>query len=150
MSTLIKAAAVAGVLASVCLVSAGGIRRSDSVVKVKTEVKPAEGGKATVVVRLDIQPGWHLYANPVGHEDFESGRVVLKVAGADAKITYPTGKEIDDPKIGKYKIYEKAVEILATVDRVPTSANPLEMTLRLQSCDDRNCLPPATVKLTAP
>jgi len=141
----------AGVGVSLTLATAGGVKRSDSVVKVKAKLdKAAPPGKAVVVVSLDIQPGWHLYANPVGNEDFESNRVVVKVAGVDANIDYPAGKVLKDAKLGSFNIYENKVEIRATVDRVPTEANPLQLTVRLSSCDDKECLPPSTVKLSVP
>lgn len=147
----IGAAMVALCGLSLALVNAGGAKRSDAVVKVKAKVdKVTQTGKAVVVVSLDILPGWHLYANPVGHEDFESGRVQVKFSGAEAAIDYPAGKVVDDAKIGKYKIYENKIDIIATVDRVPSATNPLELSVRLQSCDDKNCLPPATVKLMVP
>lgn len=133
------------------LVSAGGAKRSDSVVKVKAQLdKAAAPGKAVVVVSLDIAPGWHLYANPVGNEDFEPNRVVVKVAGAEATVDYPPGKLVSDKKLGDYKIYENKVDIRATVDRIPTEANPLQVIVRVQSCDDKECLAPSNVKLTLP
>lgn len=130
------------------LAPAGGGKRSDSVVKIKSSLEKAPAGMAVVLLHLDIAPGWHLYANPVDHEDLESGAVVVKVANANANITYPPGKVVNDKTLGKYKIYENKITIRATVDRDISEANPLDVSVRLQSCDDKNCLPPATVKLT--
>ncbi|MEI7685631.1 MAG: protein-disulfide reductase DsbD N-terminal domain-containing protein [Planctomycetota bacterium] len=142
----------AGVGVSLTLATAGGVKRSDSVVKVKARLdKAAPPGKAVVVVSLDIQPGWHLYANPVGNEEWEQSRVLVKVTGADAKVEYPPpGRVLKDAKLGSFNIYENKVDIRATVDRVPTEANPLQLTVRLSSCDDKECLPPSTVKVSVP
>lgn len=128
---------------------AGG-KKSDSVVAIKPRLEKTAAGKSVVVFSLDIQKGWHLYANPVNHDFFEGGQVVVKALGTDAKITYPPGTTRVDKKLGKYDVYEKKVEIRATFDRVVDAANPVEFTIKLQSCDDDVCLVPATVKLTVP
>jgi DsbC/DsbD-like thiol-disulfide interchange protein len=124
-------------------------RRSDSVVKAKARLEKSPAGKAVVVVTLDVNPGWHLYANPVGNEDLDGSQVIVKIADAKADIAYPAGKEITDKTLGKYKIYEDKVEIRATLDKAPSASGPIDVSIRVQACDDKNCLPPATMKLQA-
>ena len=138
-----------GLALTVPLAPAGAAKKSDAVVKVKAKLDKSVSGKDVVVVNLEIEKGWHLYANPVGNEDFESGQVVVKLGDVPAKITYPAGKLVDDPIIGKYKVYEDKIEIRATLDR-PAAKTPLEVSVRLQSCNDKVCLPPATVKVMVP
>ncbi len=142
-------AAAAIALMSPFAASQGG-KKSDSVVKVKAKLDKAPAGKAVVVLTLDIQPGWHLYANPVGLEDLESSQVVVKFANAAAKIEYPVGKVITDVTLGNYNVYEDTVAIRATIDRAAGDTSPIEITVRLQACDAKTCLPPATVKVSVP
>jgi len=141
-------------LGAVALVAYAGGTRSDSVVKVKAEAVEAPPGKAVVLVHLDIKPGWHLYANPVGNEDLASGQVVVKAAGKNppkaVKIEYPKGKEKEDKTIGSYRVYTDKVSIRAIVDRVAGDANPLEFSVRLQACSGQTCLLPSTVRVSVP
>jgi DsbC/DsbD-like thiol-disulfide interchange protein len=146
---LLSSVVVTALVLMVSFTPAGDAKKSDSVVKVKAKLEKSAAGKEIVVVNLEIQAGWHLYANPVGNEDFESGQVVVKLTDNPAKIAYPVGKTVTDPIIGKYKVYEDKIEIRATLDR-PASKTPLEVSIRLQSCNDKVCLPPATVKVNVP
>jgi DsbC/DsbD-like thiol-disulfide interchange protein len=128
-------------------------KRSDSVVKIKAKLDKAPAGKAVVVLNLDIESGWHLYANPPDHEDLGDSQVVVKVAGVQAAIDYPKGKQVNDKYLGKYKSYGDKIEIRATFDRKADDNTPIEVSLYLQACTDKTpmtCLPPATVKLTVP
>jgi DsbC/DsbD-like thiol-disulfide interchange protein len=125
-------------------------RRSDTVVTTKARLEKSAAGKSVVVISLDIKPGWHLYANPVGNEDLDGSQVVVTFADAKAEIVYPAGKEVTDKDLGKYKIYEDKVEIRATLDRAIGATAPVELIVQISACDDKNCLPPAKVKLTVP
>lgn len=130
-------------------------KRSDSVVKVKAKLDDkAPAGKAVVVLQLEIEPGWHLYANPPEHEDLGDSQLVVKVAGSDAaKIEYPKGKLVNDKFLGKFKKYDEKIEVRAIVDRKAGDNGPIQLTISLQSCSDSApliCLPPAIVKVTVP
>jgi uncharacterized protein YyaL (SSP411 family) len=135
----------------------GGVKKSDSVVKIKASVdpeKPGDDGKQVVTVTITIDKGWHLYANPVGNEDLESSQTKVSVSGKekleDVTVEYPEGKEINDATVGKYKVYEDKVTIKATVKRAKGDTGSLEVTVKFQSCSDSSCLLPATKKLTVP
>jgi DsbC/DsbD-like thiol-disulfide interchange protein len=123
--------------------------------KVKAEVsadKPDGSGQQTVTIKLSIDKGWHLYANPVGNPDLASTQTKLAIVGKGeaVKIDYPAGVEIKDDTIGNYRIYKGDVAIKAVVKRAAGETGPVEMTLFFQACDDSTCLLPATVKLTVP
>jgi len=126
---------------------------SESKVKIKAEAnKPDAEGKQTVTIHLDIDKGWHLYANPVGNKDSESSQTVVNVkAGSplkSVKIDYPAGKLVKDTLVGDYKVYEDKVVIKAHVQRASGDDSPLQVILDIQACDKNNCLQPSTVKLT--
>jgi DsbC/DsbD-like thiol-disulfide interchange protein len=146
------AALLAAALATAALAAAPP--KSDSVVKATAAAdKPGADGKQTVTLTLEIEKGWHLYANPVGLDDLASVQTTVSVAAKgklDAvKIDYPAGKEIKDPVVGKYRVYEDKVVIPITVTRAKDDAGPLELTVKLQACNDKTCLLPGEVKVTA-
>jgi hypothetical protein len=129
-------------------------KKSDAVVKVKaTADKPGADGKQTLTITLDIERPWHLYANPVGNEDFASAQTTISVSARakpeDVKIDYPPGKLLKDPA-GDFKVYEGQVTIKAHLRRARGDTGPLEVSVKLQACNDKSCLLPATVKVTVP
>ena len=124
-----------------------GAKRSDAHVKVQAKAGPQEGGKQKVTVSLDVAPGWHIYANPVGNEDLVPAQTVVQFKAdgkpAEATIDYPKGKVHKDKIVGDYHVYEDKVTITATVE----GKGPLEVSVKLQACDSKRCLLPATVKV---
>lgn len=124
--------------------------KSDSKVKVTaTTLKPDADGRQAFSVQLDIEKGWHLYANPVP-EDFPGLPTTVSVGGKvdpkDIKVEYPQGDLIKGPE-GVYKIYQGKTTIKASVRRAKGDASPLELKVELQACSDTHCLLPATVVL---
>jgi len=135
----------------------GDAKRSDSVVSATASVEPkvpGADGKQVVTVDLKIESGWHIYANPPGVDDLApvqtTVNVSAKVKPRQIKIDYPEGKLIDDPAVGKYKVYEDKAAIKATVVRGTGDTGPLEITIRFQACNEKTCLLPAIKKLTVP
>jgi uncharacterized protein YyaL (SSP411 family) len=129
-----------------------GGKKSDAMVKTTAEAAPPDaGGKQVVTITMSIEPGWHIYANPVGQEDLESVQTDVKLEPKnqldEVKVEYPPGKVVDDKVLGKYKIFEGQVEIKATIKRKAGDKSPLEVTAKFQSCNDKQCLLPATVKV---
>ena len=68
------------------------------------------------------------------------------------RIKFWLGDEsvIDDKVLGKYRVYEGKVTIKAAVRRAKGDTSPLEVSVKLQACDDKQCLLPATIKRTVP
>jgi hypothetical protein len=128
--------------------------KSDSVVKA-TAVAGTVGsdGKQTVTLTLAIDKGWHLYANPVGNEDLTSVQTAVKAAAkgslGDVKVDYPPGKKIKDPVLGEYSIYEDKAVIAVNVTRAGGDDSPVELTVRVQACSEKECLLPAEIKVAA-
>jgi uncharacterized protein YyaL (SSP411 family) len=139
------------------LVHAGGAKKSDSVVKAKAGVtpeKPDIDGKQVVTLTLTIDKGWHIYANPPGLDDLVPVQTTVmvnaKTKPQDVQMEYPQGQVISDKILGKYRVYEDKVSIMATVRRATGDMSPLEVTVKFQSCNDKQCLLPATIKVTVP
>ena len=152
-TTLVLAAAFAALTLAAGPIAAQGTK-SDSVVKIETAAdKPDADGKQVVTLKLTIDKGWHLYANPVP-KDFVGLPVEVKFAGktkpATFKVEYPEGKEVKDADAGNHKVYEDKAEIKVTVQRAKDDTGPLELVVAVQACTDKKCLLPATVKVSVP
>lgn len=135
--------------------SAGGLAKSDSKVKATAVAGKLDAtGKQVITLTLDIEKGWHLYANPVGNEDFAGNKTEVVVKGAvnpDAtKVAYPKG----DPykQAGQsFMIYEHQIRIPILVQR--TEKGSVDLFIRVNACsegDNGVCLPGGTVKVQVP
>jgi hypothetical protein len=130
-------------------------KKSDAVVKATAKAdKPDADGEQTVTITLDIEKPWHLYANPVGNEDLANAQTTVTISAKakpeDVKIDYPVGKVKKDSIVGDYKVYEGKVAIKARVKRAKDDTSPLKVTIKLQACNDKSCLLPATIEIPTP
>jgi DsbC/DsbD-like thiol-disulfide interchange protein len=128
------------------------VKTSSDMVKVEAAAgKIAADGTQEVTLTLNVEDGWHLYANPVGNVDLASAQTTVKITGAtkpkDVKIAYPKGNVVKDATVGDYSTYEGKVVIKARVSRAKDDTGPLEVSIKLQACNEKTCLPPGTVKL---
>jgi DsbC/DsbD-like thiol-disulfide interchange protein len=122
--------------------------KSDSKVKATaTADKAGADGKQVITVKLAIDPGWHIYANPCG----DSGTpTVVTIEGKKSdqyKVEYPPGKSVTEKDVGTFAIYEDNAAIKVTVHRTQGDS-PLKLKVKLQACDQNACLVPATVELS--
>jgi hypothetical protein len=146
LTSLAPAAAPAGV-------SAQGAKKSDALVKATaTAGKPDADGKQDVTVTLTVDKPWHIYANPVGLEDLADAQttVTFDPKAKPLKVQYPEGKVIKDKVLGDYRVYEDKVTIKAQVRRARGETGPLQVSVKVQACNDKTCLLPAVIKLTVP
>jgi DsbC/DsbD-like thiol-disulfide interchange protein len=128
-------------------------KKSDAVVKVTATADKPVDGKQVILITLDIDPKYHIYANPVGNEDHESSKTSVSVGKpkvASFKVDYPAGIVVKDAVVGDYKIYKGKVTIKAMVQREKGSVGPLEVAVKLQACSKSSCLVPATIKVAVP
>jgi len=123
----------------------------------KVRLKLAEGGKALIgetgeiVLTLDIEPGWHVNANPASME-FLIPTVAKSSAGGqslDIPTDYPRGR-VSDIVLGDtaLEVYDDGASIRLLPDEKQTTAlkeaGKLDMTVRVQACSDEGiCLAPA-------
>jgi len=129
-------------------------KRSDAVVKVAaTASKIDAAGKQTVTVTLDVDKGWHIYANPVLDDMLASIQTVVsvdaKTAPKEVKVIYPAGK-LHEKDGEKYSYYVGKVTIQVQVQRAAGDTSPLDATIRFSACDSSSCLFPATKKISLP
>jgi uncharacterized protein YyaL (SSP411 family) len=125
---------------------------ADVVSATATLGEPDKDGKRALTVTLKLQAPWHIYANPVGHDDLELARTTVDVYAAGkklpAKIAYPKGKAEKDPKGAEYRTYEGEAVIKGEV--TVTEAIELEVRVKVQACttgENGRCLLPATLKI---
>ena len=131
---------------------AGGATKSASKVKASVEASKVEkDGKQTVTITLAIQKGWHLYANPVNHDLLGDAQTTVKVKGkvSDVRVKYPEGRTHIDKK-EKFDIYEGTVKIPVTLKRAAGDTSPLEINVKVNACDENQCLQQSIIKLTVP
>lgn len=113
------------------------------------------GGKCEIVLFLDIQEGWHINANPARPDLLIPTKFTLASQTGITldRVSYPKGKEftvegLDEPAL----VYEKKAIIRGTLS-IPATAgqaafDPIEIKIKYQPCNDRQCLAPKTAKLT--
>lgn len=122
----------------------------------KVRLNLAEGGKALIgetgeiVLTLDIEPGWHVNANPASME-FLIPTVAKSSAGGqslDIPTEYPRGR-VSDIVLGDtaLEVYDDGASIRLRPDgkqiAVLEKVGRLEMIVRAQACSDEGvCLAP--------
>ena len=121
------------------------------------------GDRLVLAVVLGIQAGWHVNADAaqiLASSDFKPIATTLEVAvGADGlafgRIHYPEAHELDaDYGLGPMhlKVFEGRTVFFVpvTVANVAESgARLVHLELRVQACDDRQCLAPKTIPVQA-
>ena len=120
----------------------------------ETTLAPGEAGD--VLVRLQIQNGYHVNANPPSQSYLKATEIELKPQeGISVEfITYP------DPLLKTFsfsetplKVYEGETELKVHL-KADKSASPgkhnLSAKLRVQACDDKVCYAPGALDVTVP
>ena len=137
-----------------CVVIAQG-SDSSKVVKVEISKDPATTAEEKfVVITLAVEPGYHLYANPVINPELASVQtsVSIKSEGKSipAKVEYPVGKLVKDDVVGDYSTYEGTIKIKLRVVVARNQTTPLDVVVKYQACSKKSCLAPAVATLQLP
>jgi hypothetical protein len=130
---------------------------STDVVKVTPEeLTLAKGESGYAVVRLQVQNGYHINANPASFPYLIATELQLPPASGITVsfVIYPepltkTFAFADQP----LKVYEGDTAVKAMVRATPAAAagqHNLSAKLRVQACDDQVCYVPGTIDLTVP
>ena len=130
---------------------AGQARKTSAdVVRGGLVLEPAAGGFQAFRVELAIDPPYHVYANPVGSKLLADAETRVEVwrdgRKVDAEVAYPTGIKIPDALTGEHLVY-RAKAVLA--GKVKAGPGRWEVRVRVQACDEKQCLAAATLKLAA-
>lgn len=126
--------------------------------KVKAEAhlslnKLAAGRECQILIRLKVQEGWHVNSNPTRPKGLPATEVLFK-GKLGTKLTdvrYPPGHLISLQGFEeKVSVYDGQVDIFGKLV-VPVEAagqvEDMEIVIRYQACDDRECLIPTSIKL---
>ena len=118
-------------------------------------IKP--GYKFTAKVTAQMQGGWHIYSTTQGAggpiptrftvPDGQPFKLAGAVSGPRPHVAMDSNFEI------KTETYEGSAIFtvrLAVAADASARAQALNINVRYQACNDKNCLPPHTVKLSAP
>jgi hypothetical protein len=126
---------------------------------VKAAAQPVEipaGGSAEAVVRLTIQDGYHVNANPPTYPYLKA--TVLELSPSEGvsagDVTYPkavnrTFAFAEQP----LAVYEGATDlkVLLKADKTAkTGERSISGRLRIQACDEQVCYPPGAIELVMP
>ncbi len=122
--------------------------RSDSRVKSTIKAGPiGADGKQTVELLLKIDPGWYIYANPIGHEDFVDYQVTVRAIGVkEYKVEYP-GSAAASKEFGDYrlKVFDRDTTIAIELIRIPGEPATLRTVVNAAKGEQCPLLPGALV-----
>jgi uncharacterized protein YyaL (SSP411 family) len=118
----------------------------------------APGEAFSVAVRVQIEPGFHLYGPPPAGSEMLVQATTLKllpVEGLQAGAQkLPKGNAQEDPLLGgKVTVYEDSIGFTFEVDidaNASLGARELIIELSYQACDEKLCLPPGKIVLSTP
>jgi len=115
------------------------------------------GDKFTAQVTAQIQGGWHVYSITQGAggpiptritvPDGQAFKLAGNVSGQRPHVAFDPNFEINTETYEGSTTFK--VPIAVTAD-APAGEQTLNVSVRYQACNDKNCLPPRTVKLSAP
>lgn len=116
------------------------------------------GETVTVSVTATVKPPYHIYSIvPVPSPGPQETHVTISAPGVTAVggVEESAPKTLNDPNFGKaVGIHEGTATFTQklTVEKTATPAPtvPLTISVRFMACDDKSCLPPKTVTVTAP
>jgi len=138
------------------------LRSRSRIVVATASVTPAAvkpGQKATLTVNVQVAPGYHIYTNKPGDEYVIPTQISL-MGGSPTGVAlggpiYPASNASIPSPQGKGHIagYSGGVAVKVPLT-VAASAKPgttvLTGTLRAQACNDKMCLPPVSLFISAP
>jgi hypothetical protein len=130
---------------------------SEGVVKAAPQpVEISAGGSGEAIVRLTIQNGYHVNANPPTYPYLKATSLEISAAEGvmTAFVTYPKALDKKFPFAEKpLSVYEGETDLKATLktDKAAKKGErSIPARLRIQACDDQVCYPPGTLELTIP
>ncbi len=121
-----------------------------------TEVQISAGGSADAIVRVTIQSGYHINANPASDTYLKATELILKPADGLSVgfITYPS------PVKKKFSFSQKLLAVyegetaikvyLKAAKSAAKGQHSFAGKLNVQACDDQVCYAPGTIDLSIP
>jgi DsbC/DsbD-like thiol-disulfide interchange protein len=126
---------------------------------IRTAVQPTEinaGGSGDAIVRLTIQNGYHINANPPTYPYLKATELEIPPSqGISVDFVYypaPLQRKFEFAE-KPLAVYEGAIELKARLkaDKATKKGEQsIPARLRIQACDEQVCYPPGTINLTIP
>ena len=114
------------------------------------------GGEAEAVVKLSIQNGYHVNANPPTYPYLRATEVVVQTGDGVSVgfITYPNSLNkkfsFAEKPLSVYE-GEAAIKVMLKAARsAPKGTRSLPAKVNVQACDDQVCYAPGTLELSIP
>jgi uncharacterized protein YyaL (SSP411 family) len=131
-------------------------RRVDSsdVVRIELNRGSVADGLESFFLKINVEKGWHIYANPVGNKDLldSATQVEMLIDGKVVEhsgIAFPKGTAKTE-KDGAYDTYEGEQTITIRLNRDQTkNAKSVAVRVKVVACDDKTCLKPSTIRVDA-
>ncbi len=110
---------------------------------VRASATHAGADTSPVLVRLVIDEGWHVNANPASLPFL----IPTKVEGAGGEALYPEGHWFR-PAFSEdaIRVYQNDVEIPVALPKA--TRPPTRLSVHVQACDETRCLPPDRIEVT--
>ena len=135
-------------------------RRISSETLVKAEAQPVElaaDGSADAIVKVTVQNGYHINANPASFPYLVATELEIPES-EDIAVNYtyypnPLVKKFSFSPDQPLRVYEGETPIRASLLAAKTAAKgqrSLAATLRIQACDDQVCYPPGSIAVAIP
>ena len=125
----------------------GTARQAAGPVAASLELEPATAdGWRSFELRLEIEPGWHLYApdssEPVTEVEISGNELELD------SVEYPAASEVAGGEgLTPLKVFTGEVRVHG---RLRPAADQGRLVLRFQACDERRCLAPQSLSWSVP
>jgi thioredoxin:protein disulfide reductase len=120
------------------------------------EVTVSPGGSTDAQVRIEIENGFHVNANPPSLPYLKPTELELK-PDADISVSFTT---YPGPRVKKFSFSEQPLSVYEGESLIKVrlkasqSAKPgqknLSATLRVQACDDKVCYAPGAIEISIP
>ncbi len=112
-------------------------------VHARGQIAPGQQG-AELEVTVEVDPGYHINANPASDPDLIPTRLSLS-GQPDVKVDYPAAQIFKPPFAPEgIAVYQGRITLRAGLAQ-PLAGPPPVAKLRVQACNDQVCLAPATI-----
>ena len=109
----------------------------------------APGQTLHVALRLNIDNGWHIYANDAASDNLVATKLTLQPNDHVklGQVKYPQANSVEDDVLKlTLKVYKHEAWLVAPITVADSARGDVtfELALQTQACDDRSCLAPET------
>jgi hypothetical protein len=127
------------------------VRPTDAV-KIIAKSTDVHNDLQTITLKLRIDKGWFVYANPSGPEGFPAIPTTVGASEKDRikiiKIDYPAGKKEHDKVLGTWSRYEKTALIRVKLERNPKDTQAIKLAVKFQPMTRTICAAPVVKVIT--